>query len=290
MSFTELNKYATKYNDEFNKLPSTLPDKITVLFLNWSSPKLEKLGQPVINDGVLMAKLCKQFGYTNYYICDATVDKVKSVLAKLFSMLNKHVIYYYSGHGEYTTDDDGDESDGFDENFVFCNGYLKDDDMIDIINKNLKCNHLSLIADCCYAGTIFDLERLNNNLKNKVSSISACNDKQMSTQSEENGLFTLQLTKLCNQQTGIININELNKRLKEYDQTVITYGDINKLFVDNKQRGVGTVILDKVFDKTLDRLIDAGINTGINITEASIRQQIENKKTQKLVIQKINVK
>lgn len=255
MSYTELNKYATMISEQVKLTQKTTSDKVLIMFLNWSVPCGSALGQPVINDGVLVAKLCKQLGYDCFYKCNAMVRTAKLIISKFLSMKHKRVIFYYSGHGTTTPDRNGDEKDGRDENFVFAGGCLSDDEMIELINGNCQCDHLSLIADCCHSGTIFDLDRLKDELKGKVCAISSCDDNQQSTQLLKNGMFTLQLCQLYDEQTGLIDMDKLTERLSKWNQTVITYGDITELFTKKpSSRGIGAMLLSAVSDRMIDEM------------------------------------
>lgn len=281
--YTELNKHATKIDENDKLTESTTSDKLLIMFLNWNIPTGNMaLGEPVINDGIMLAKLCEKFNYMCYYICNTSVTVAKMIIKKFVSMKDKRVIFYYSGHGSQTVDYDHDESDGYDECFVFNGGYLKDDDFIEIINNNCKNEHLSLIADCCHSGTIFDLNRLNHELVDKVCSISASRDNQTSKQLIKNGVFTLQMCQLCDESTGLINMNKLQSRLNLFDQNVVTYGDIKNLFIDNtpKQRDIMINLLN---------IITSNINTDNLTNNNTINETMEKQTPQKLIIQHINV-
>jgi hypothetical protein len=83
------------------------------------------------------------------------------------------LIFYYSGHGSYIRDRNGDESDARDEIIVPLNydtgGFITDDwlftNMISKIPANVT---LWCFTDCCHSGTIADLKynyRSNSSLK-----------------------------------------------------------------------------------------------------------------------------
>ena len=105
---------------------------------------------------------------------------------------------FYSGHGSYTTDLNGDERDGRDEVLIpvdYMNGnIITDDDINDILKKiPEKCKVFGLF-DCCNSGTIMDLKYLfkankKNIIENKLNTlsnkkniimISGCKDDQTS--------------------------------------------------------------------------------------------------------------
>lgn len=121
-----------------------------------------------------------------------------------FSKKNKDKIVQFfisfSGHGYHQIDENGDESNGYDE--VLCpidflhNGYIIDDyikkEFIDKLNYNVSC---VCLMDCCHSGTIMDLKynyKLNKNkfiysksknirTKCNIVMISGCRDNQTSS-------------------------------------------------------------------------------------------------------------
>lgn len=109
--------------------------------------------------------------------------------------------FYYSGHGSYMTDDNGDELDRRDEalcpvDFSY-HGFLRDDELFDnLVCSLLRDSKLIIATDCCYSGTIMDLPYKYNTdgsyiLQSKMSQntldsladvvmISGCRDDQVS--------------------------------------------------------------------------------------------------------------
>jgi len=75
------------------------------------------------------------------------------------------IFLHYSGHGTKLRDDDGDESDGYDEALVprdfQTSGMILDDDLYELLIKNLPDGvHMTSLMDCCHSGTIMDLPYL----------------------------------------------------------------------------------------------------------------------------------
>lgn len=75
---------------------------------------------------------------------------------------NDSLVFYFSGHGLQTPDLNGDERDGLDE--VICPvdyktaGTIVDDDLHAIlVGKLPEGCRLTVIMDCCHAGTMLDL-------------------------------------------------------------------------------------------------------------------------------------
>lgn len=74
------------------------------------------------------------------------------------------VTFYYSGHGSYQKDRNGDETDGWDETLcpVAPSGdfdvMLVDDELRSLVGPMITPNNYSLfLTDCCHSGTVFDL-------------------------------------------------------------------------------------------------------------------------------------
>ena len=255
ITYVELDKYAKNIRHVPKFDSKTTGSKLLIEFLNWNVPIGYALGQPVINDGVLIAKICKSLGYDCFYIMNSTLKMAKKLLETVFSWKYKRVIFYYSGHGANTTDKDGDEKDGKDENLIFVGGPLVDDEFIKIINDNLKADHLSLIADCCCSGTIFDLDKLDKQLVKKVCSISACSDNQPSLQLSKNGVFTWKLTECYDKNTGLVDVKKLQDWLHEHaNMDITTYGDTDELFIQKRTRGFGSFALGWAADSAVNEM------------------------------------
>ena len=74
------------------------------------------------------------------------------------------VTFYYSGHGSYQKDRNGDETDGWDETLcpVTPSGnfdeMIVDDELRSVVGPLITPNNYSLfLTDCCHSGTVFDL-------------------------------------------------------------------------------------------------------------------------------------
>ena len=67
-------------------------------------------------------------------------------------------VFHFSGHGHYIADTNGDEPDGRDEclcPYDFENaGYLSDDELKTHYDRMPQSSNLTLVMDCCYAGSI----------------------------------------------------------------------------------------------------------------------------------------
>lgn len=70
---------------------------------------------------------------------------------------NDTLCFYYSGHGTKVIDQNGDESNGYDEAICPLDlNLILDDDILNILQL-LKGANMSMFFDCCHSGTIADL-------------------------------------------------------------------------------------------------------------------------------------
>lgn len=128
------------------------------------------------------------------------------------------LVFHYSGHGSFTRDRDGDESDQKDETICpvdcFQNGDITDDDLKDLLVDSLPSNaKLFCLLDCCHSGTGLDLRyqcrvygdkhnknyRLQQNKKQshspgEVILFSGCKDEQYSADAYIKGKYQGALT------------------------------------------------------------------------------------------------
>lgn len=121
------------------------------------------------------------------------------------------IVFCYSGHGTYTMDKTGDETDGNDECIVPCDlNLIIDDELKGIIDTNLK-KGVTLVCffDSCHSGTMLDLQysylaesnyetlitnNKNTNASGNVIMISGCMDAQTSMDSNFNGVWAGAMT------------------------------------------------------------------------------------------------
>ena len=158
------------------------------------------------------------------------------------------VTIYYSGHGSYIKDIDGDEADGKDECIVpldYNNGYITDDlihKLLRMFNTNTK---IICIFDCCHSGSCTDLPysfSYNTKLIKSVSknekimenknifALSGCKDEQVSLESYDiynrvGGLLTNALIATLKENKYNCTVEQLlagiNKKLKGTEQIPI---------------------------------------------------------------------
>lgn len=72
------------------------------------------------------------------------------------------VFLHYSGHGGKLRDDNGDESDGYDETLIPLDyeqsGQIRDDDLLKYLVLQFKSGvFVTSLMDCCHSGTVLDL-------------------------------------------------------------------------------------------------------------------------------------
>lgn len=200
------------YTPNTNVKPFGHEDKVALIFVNSYDGTSYSLGQPVINDGMMTYDRLKAKGYTPFMYHDTTINQFMSILLKFLKQTFELVVYF-SGHGSRAKDRNGDEDDGLDECLVLMDGLLSDD----IISAMLKLHRnksLTLIADCCHSGTIFDTK--------SILTISACHDNETAKQTGSHkgqGVFTYYFWKYIDQCHDIDElISMMNTKLCKYDQ------------------------------------------------------------------------
>jgi hypothetical protein len=147
------------------------------------------------------------------------------------------LLFFYSGHGSNTLDNNNDETDGRDEMIIPTDFKpILDDELKQIIQTNLKAN-VTLLAmfDACFSGTVLDLKyqyldslNYDNYTENSttletegnVIMISGCSDIQTSVDSKfngrANGAMTWALLDILNNNTNeIISWRELIKSMRD---------------------------------------------------------------------------
>jgi metacaspase-1 len=168
------------------------------------------------NDALAMQKLADKIGYQTSIIQDeqATYSNVTQAIADAAASLNSGDIFFltYSGHGSQVLDTNGDETDGLDETWVLYDRQIIDDELYELWSKFKPGVRILVISDSCHSGTItkditLSVER--NLLKGIEKEkgiicqasgilISGCQDKQLSLEGRENGVFTSRLLEVWN--------------------------------------------------------------------------------------------
>lgn len=172
--------------------------------------------------------------------------KLSIDMFNLFNEINNKnphfMVILLSGHGFSIRDNNGDEVDGCDEAINIGRQVIDDEIYTNIVTK-LKCNAL-LLSDTCHSGTMFDIPfvynystktytkqtKRNDIFNNKIISLSACNDQQLSMcdVGDDTG-FGGSLT------TAILNIDNVIETLVNLDDLQNIYNKIqNRLQMLNQ--------------------------------------------------------
>jgi hypothetical protein len=159
--------------------------------------------QGCINDTNSIKDLIVKKGFSNVNILtDLTTKKATklNILEEFKNLLQNSqkgdfLLFFYSGHGSYTIDKNGDEKDGRDEMIIPCDlKGIVDDELKNVINTYLKPDvTLFAMFDSCFSGSVLDLKyqymdslnyekytENNNDLETQgdVFMISGCTDRQ----------------------------------------------------------------------------------------------------------------
>lgn len=221
-------------------IAETQVKKALIIGINYTGTSSQLNG--CINDAKSIELYLKEKNFTNIkMLTDETdvkptrvniLNEIKSLLEN--SNKNDRLFIYYSGHGSYTVDRNGDELDGKDELLVPLDfNYIKDDELKQIIGSYGKPDtNLIALFDCCNSGTALDLkyqilEKLNydditENVRNAETPcntifISGCRDEQVSLETIINnkvqGLMTWAFLETIKQNN--ITWRELIKKMRE---------------------------------------------------------------------------
>jgi len=193
--------------------------KRALLILNTYNGSSYCLGQPILNDGKMMEKYLRTFGYD----CKSVIDRgMGEVLKEIEQILQsgKEVLIYYSGHGAqvgYSPDEDDRRNEAF--CFLHRMFFLEDDTLAECINKNNKTEKLILFNDCCHSGTIWDLDKVRLKDNQTIWNISACQDSQTAAQLAQNGALTSIFW--ANMKGKTLNFARLTKALSHFGQVPV---------------------------------------------------------------------
>lgn len=204
-----------------NSIPKNILNrKIALVFCNSYYGTRYDLGDCAINDGLLCYDEFKSYDYETFVFYDITSVKFKEILKISLGLNLDKLVIYFIGHGTQINDKNGDEKDGKDECLVFKDKLVCDDEIAKIVNKENTCKKITLIADCCHSGSIYDIPS-----RSDIITISACNDSQTAKQDwinhKGNGVFSYYFWKYlpgCSNNGKILK-DKLNNKLKKYSQT-----------------------------------------------------------------------
>jgi len=142
----------------FSSYAMALPVKKQALLVGISDYKGSKNDLPGVKQDIeRMKKLFKRWGFEVKVLYGKNALDVKNSLEAYAKRLAKKdvFVYYYSGHGSFTPDENGDEEDGRDEVFILSDGHtdtrLIDDELNRYFN-NIKARKF-ILFDSCHSGT-----------------------------------------------------------------------------------------------------------------------------------------
>jgi hypothetical protein len=153
------------FTPEFN-VTKTNNKKALLIGINYINTPYALSG--CIDDANRMKDLLTQHGFNSFQILtDSTSLKPtkQNILNELRNMIinaqsGDILFFYFSGHGSYTFDRNGDEIDGKDEMIVSSDlqGVL-DDELKNVLSNHMK-REVTIVGlfDSCHSGTMFDLK------------------------------------------------------------------------------------------------------------------------------------
>jgi hypothetical protein len=114
-----------------------------------------------VADSRLWGRTLEALGFEVNALFDeaATRDAIVAALQDLVDGLRPGdvAVFQYAGHGSQIADDDGDETDTYDEVFVpvdyHTGALLLDDDVADVLERLARGALVTLFMDCCHSGT-----------------------------------------------------------------------------------------------------------------------------------------
>lgn len=203
-----------------SRIPTEM-GKVCFICVNTYTSYRLNLGTGPMNDAVSFAKCVKNFGFEVYFMHNPHSRNFLKYLDTFFANTAEELVVYYVGHGTSVADTDGDEADKTDEAFVFDDGVIVDDVLIDhLIEHKNPASKLILVTDACHSGTIWDIQGGSvhgRQLPERIMSISAANDKQTAKQTminrQEQGIFTHNLTKVLKENPEF-SPNELSSKMR----------------------------------------------------------------------------
>lgn len=193
-------------------------ENLALIFVNTYARTLDSLKDGPINDGQMTYDGLTKLGYKPYLFKDVKRKRFKELMTMFLSTETKKLVIYFTGHGASVKDKNGDESDGYDEAFVFRDGIVLDDAVLNLISTFNKSKQLTIITDSCHSGSICDLDD-----NEDILTISAAHDKEEAIQVYFKkdkltcGCFTYYFWKYINENRDTKTLIPLiNQKLKKY--------------------------------------------------------------------------
>ena len=212
-------------------VPSKM-DKACFICCNTYNKAELSLGVGPMNDAITVASNHKDRGYQVYFIHNPKPQEFLDLLPLFLQRTKKELTVFYTGHGANVQDKNGDESDGFDEAMIFDEGYIVDDQLVQILNDNANGKtRILLLTDCCHSGSIWDIQsaqKHNLKLPPNIISLSAAKDSQTAKQTtigkKSQGIFTYYFWETVNEKknsTPTQIANAINPKLSKFNQLLV---------------------------------------------------------------------
>lgn len=183
-----------------------------------------------------LAKACGIADVETMYNEQCTREEITAAIRRTAQKcaLGDTFLFFFAGHGASSKDDNGDEKDGFDENYVcdFTNQdldpskhYLCDDDFSSLLTSCLSPQvHIIVISDCCHSGSVCDFKKPMWNGYQAVS-ISGCKDSQTAGDTGKGGICThslmLAIEQLQKEGRTSYSVRNLHEKTVYYDSTLM---------------------------------------------------------------------
>jgi hypothetical protein len=251
--YSNVNNLKTNLDKSILSIKNFVPKTVTInknkkallIGINYTGTSNELYG--CINDVSSVKERISKQGFNDItVITDLTSKKAtrNNILEEFKNLLincqaGDFLFFLYSGHGSYTFDRNGDETDGRDELIVSCDlqGVL-DDELKSLIQTHLKTDvTLFALFDSCFSGSVLDLkyqfmdslnyDKFTENSKQletqgNVIMISGCTDNQTSADAvfnnKPNGAMTWSLLESLKQKPNV-NWRELVKNMRDLLKT-----------------------------------------------------------------------
>lgn len=168
-----------------DKLNSKVP-RAALICANSYRGTNKSLGPGPVSDSIRVAQLCRNHGIPVYSLYDSKAQHFIDYARVFLRDVSEFLLIYFSGHGGQMKDISGDEDDGMDEVYIFMDGHIVDDILVQmIINNKNETNRLVLLSDCCHSGTIWDLDH--KDAPPNCISMAAALDKEEANQAVRRG-------------------------------------------------------------------------------------------------------
>jgi len=195
--YATINNLKTNLNKNIVIIQNFVPSALKInnkkyaliIGINYTGTPNELYG--CINDANSIKDYLTSKGINNFnFITDLTNKPASknNILSALTNILQQagsgdSIFLFYSGHGSYTLDRNGDETTGYDQLIVPCDfNMIVDDELKIIIQSNLKKDvTLCAMFDSCFSGSVLDLKY------NFMDSLNYDNYTENNKQLETNG-------------------------------------------------------------------------------------------------------